>query len=99
MASPILPVSSASGAAAEAPVKQSADSFANKEVFLKLLVAQLQHQNPLNPMDGMQFVTQLAQFTELEQIIAIREGIGQLVSGNAAPAAQGQEEPQAGMGL
>lgn len=40
---------------------------ADKSTFLKLLVAQLQYQNPLNPADGVQFVTQLAQFTSLEQ--------------------------------
>jgi flagellar basal-body rod modification protein FlgD len=40
---------------------------ADKSTFLKLLVAQLKYQNPLNPADGVQFVTQLAQFTQLEQ--------------------------------
>lgn len=45
---------------------------ANKDVFLKLMVAQLQHQNPLNPADGVEFVTQLAQFTQLEQSMAMR---------------------------
>ena len=39
-----------------------------KETFLKLLVAQLEHQNPLSPMDNMQFTQQLAQFTSLEQL-------------------------------
>ena len=43
------------------------DALANKEVFLQLLVAQLKHQNPLQPQDGVQFVTQLAQFSQLEQ--------------------------------
>lgn len=49
--------------ATKPPDKLSAD----KSTFLKLLVAQLQYQNPLNPADGVQFVTQLAQFTSLEQ--------------------------------
>jgi flagellar basal-body rod modification protein FlgD len=40
--------------------------------FLQLLVAQLKEQDPLNPMDGTQFVTQLAQFSSLEQLINIR---------------------------
>lgn len=46
---------------------QGVDSLANKEVFLQLLTAQLSHQNPLDPQDGAEFVTQLAQFTQLEQ--------------------------------
>jgi flagellar basal-body rod modification protein FlgD len=39
-----------------------------KDDFLKLLVTQLQHQDPLNPMDDMQFMGQMAQFSTLEQI-------------------------------
>ncbi|BBJ27558.1 flagellar hook assembly protein FlgD [Athalassotoga saccharophila] len=38
-----------------------------ESAFLKLLVTQLQNQDPLNPMDNTQFVSQLAQFTALEQ--------------------------------
>ncbi len=40
--------------------------------FLQLLVAQLKGQNPLNPADGTQFVTQLAQFSSLEELTKIR---------------------------
>lgn len=46
-----------------------------KETFLKLLVAQIQNQNPLNPADGTQFVSQLAQFSELEQIMQMRSDL------------------------
>jgi flagellar basal-body rod modification protein FlgD len=42
-----------------------------RDEFLKMLVAQLRHQDPLNPMDGQQMATQLAQFTTVEQLIAI----------------------------
>ncbi len=44
----------------------------NQELFLQLLVAQIKNQDPLNPTDSVQFVSQLAQFSELEQVIAIR---------------------------
>lgn len=47
--------------------QSSTSALANKNTFLQLLVAQLQHQDPLSPADSMQFVTQLAQFTSLEQ--------------------------------
>jgi Flagellar hook capping protein - N-terminal region len=43
------------------------------DMFLQLLVAQLQNQNPLTPMDPTQFVGQLAQFSELSEITQIRE--------------------------
>jgi|SRR6476646_2945117 len=50
------------------PAKTSGiNDLANKDTFLKLLVAQMRNQNPLNPTDGVQFVSQLAQFSSLEQ--------------------------------
>ncbi len=39
-----------------------------KNEFLKLLVAQLKHQDPLAPSDGSQMAAQLAQFSSLEQL-------------------------------
>jgi len=44
-------------------------------VFLQLLVSQMQNQDPLNPTDSTTFVTQLAQFSSLEQLIAIRSDL------------------------
>lgn len=46
-----------------------------KEEFLKLLVTQLQQQDPLNPQDGTEFVTQLAQFTTLERLVNIEQSM------------------------
>ena len=47
----------------------------SEQMFLQLLVAQMKYQDPLNPTDSTQFVTQLAQFSELEQVIGIRSDI------------------------
>ena len=44
-----------------------------EDTFLKLLVSQLQNQDPLNPADSTQFVGQLAQFSSLEQLIQINQ--------------------------
>ena len=57
------------------PQAKDADPFANKETFLQLLVAQIKNQNPLSPQDGVQFLTQLAQFTDLEQSLGMRQDI------------------------
>ncbi len=55
-----------------------------KEDFLRLLVAQLEHQDPLNPSDPTEFTGQLAQFSTLEQLFNVNETLGEMNSGNAA---------------
>ena len=50
----------------------------DKNTFLKLLVAQLTHQDPLNPTEDKEFVAQLAQFTSLEQLQEINAGMSTL---------------------
>lgn len=70
-------------------VTESANRLANQDIFMKLLVAQLRHQNPLSPADGIEFMTQLTQFSQLEQMMSVRkelESIRQLIepaAGNA----------------
>ncbi len=51
-----------------------------KDDFLRLLVAQIRNQNPLNPADGVEFLTQLAQFSQLEQLINIRTQLEDLAA-------------------
>ena len=55
-----------------------------KSQFLKLLVAQLKGQNPLDPKDGTEFITQLAQFTSLEELINIRTSLENISKTTAA---------------
>lgn len=62
----------------------SPSTLATKETFLTLLVAQIKNQNPLNPADGTEFLTQLAQFTQLEQLISIREELEAMGKHNQA---------------
>jgi flagellar basal-body rod modification protein FlgD len=50
----------------------------SKEAFMQLLVAQIKHQNPLSPSDGVQFLTQLAQFSELEQLTNINSTLTEM---------------------
>jgi len=49
-------------------VTSSKDSALGKDDFMNLLVAQLQNQDPLNPMDSTAFTSQLAEFSSLEQL-------------------------------
>lgn len=53
-----------------------------QETFLKLLVAQLQNQDPLNPQENYEFVAQLAQFSSLEQSIGINDRLDALAIQN-----------------
>jgi flagellar basal-body rod modification protein FlgD len=45
------------------------------DTFLKLLVAQLQNQDPMSPMDDQSFVTELAQFNTVEQMLGVKQSI------------------------
>jgi flagellar basal-body rod modification protein FlgD len=49
------------------------------ETFLKLLVAQLQNQNPLEPMDGSQMLQQTAQFANVEALQRLTDLQGRLL--------------------
>jgi flagellar basal-body rod modification protein FlgD len=59
-------ISTATAAATSA--KSTAKNTLGKDSFMKMMIAQLQNQDPLNPMDGTAFVAQLAQFSSLEQL-------------------------------
>lgn len=65
----------ASGTTSSSSSNSAVNGLANEGTFLQLLVAQLKNQDPMNPADGTQFVAQLAQFSELEQVMGIRSDI------------------------
>jgi flagellar basal-body rod modification protein FlgD len=53
----------------------SSSALANESTFLQLLVAQIKNQDPTQPMDSTAFLSQLAQFSQLEQLVGIRQDI------------------------
>ena len=67
------------GANRQAPV---ADRVMDKDDFLKLLVAKLSHQDPLDPMADEDFVAQLAQFSSLEQLSNMNKNLEQDIQWN-----------------
>ncbi len=62
------------------PASTSTQGVMGQDDFLKLLVSQLQNQDPLNPMDGTQFASQLAQFTSVEQLANINTTLQSSIS-------------------
>ncbi len=81
---------------AASAIASATDSLANEQTFLQLFVSQLQNQDPTNPMDGTQFVTQLAQFSQLEQSLQMRQDLDSIVkdfSGTGSGAATGTTAP------
>jgi len=58
-----------------AGVQTSREKELGRDAFLKLLVAQLQHQDPLNPMESSEFTAQLAQFSSLEQLFNVNDNL------------------------
>lgn len=96
MSNPLSNVNGSSPTGASAlPSAQGARPL-DREAFLKLLVAQVRQQDPLKPMEGTEFVTQLAQFSVVEQAIqqsrqldAVSTQLGGLAN-NAATSLVGQ---------
>ncbi len=54
----------------------------DKDSFLKLMIAQLQNQDPLEPMDGSDYSAQLAQFSSLEQLQNINDSLNMSLDAN-----------------
>jgi len=75
-----------SGSSSSGSTATNGTSQVTKNMFLQLLVAQIKNQDPMSPTDGVQFLTQLAQFQQLEQsmnsgqdLTAIRTDLDKLV--------------------
>ncbi len=78
--SPSIPTMSPSGTTGPG----AAAGAASRDQFLRLFVAQLENQNPLDPQSGADMVAQLAQFSSLEQAVESNRRLADLVSAQDA---------------
>src|SRR5262249_10208809 len=71
---------SSSGVGAAANSNAASQLAGNFDEFLKLLTTQLQHQDPLSPLDPNQFTQELVQFSSVEQQIQTNTSLSTLIS-------------------
>ena len=61
------------------PEAQTYPQTLDKNIFLKLFIAQLENQDPLSPMDSKQFITQMAQLSTLEELTNLNANLFQML--------------------
>ena len=89
--------SSTSGASASSTSASGINDVANESTFLQLMISELENQDPENPTDGTEFITQLAEFSsvqsqtesasDLDSILALMQQGANLTASSGAPAA------------
>ena len=73
------PITQSSTTSTTTTQAKSATPTLGKDDFLKLLVGQLQHQDPLAPSDDQQWIGQMAAFSQLEQVSNMAESTQKIV--------------------
>lgn len=75
-----MSVTGVSGSSTTPTTGSSSAASLDKDDFLRLLVTQLQYQNPLDPMDPTEMMTQTTQLTQVEKLTNISDTLGAMYS-------------------
>jgi flagellar basal-body rod modification protein FlgD len=82
MANTLDPVSSSGATGGSTTTTGSnpppANKLVNQNMFLQLMIAQLRNQDPLNPANGTEFLTQLSQISGVEQLVQVNQQATQI---------------------
>lgn len=70
------PQKATNGSLLPGAAKTASAGTLSKDQFLKLLIEQLKHQDPLSPMQNTEFTSQMAQFSQLEQLYNVNTNLG-----------------------
>ena len=68
-----------SSASDSSSAASSSSTSVSQNDFLQLLVAQLRNQDPMNPADSAQFMGELAQFSQLQEMIGVHQDFDSLL--------------------
>ena len=82
----VTSTTSATSAASTAASSSSSTSSLSKDEFLKMFIASLQNQDPLQPQDPNQFMQQMSTFSMVESMQNMSGGVNTLVKSNVASA-------------
>ena len=82
MIAPTANRTTATGTSTSTSTTQAITNSMGENSFLDLLITQMQNQDPTSPMDDTQFVSELAQFSSLEQMTQLNQQFGSLTQQN-----------------
>lgn len=87
--SPTTSATSSNSTAAAATKSASSSNTVDYNSFLKLLIAQLKNQDPTQPVDSTQYISQLASFSNVEQSVQMNSKLDSLITSMSLSQADG----------